>query len=1008
VRPIPVSLPLWLLACADSAEGLRVTPDGAGPVVVVDWEREPAAELPFPNDLSTTPDPTSPTGLRLNFPTLEPTEYESEVRTNAGELTGFGVYSPITASFSARLDIDNIKVRHPDDYHRETWWDDDAFLLIDVDPESPEYGRVIPLDVGHGRYPADPIRLDRYFPNDSRLGQPSLIWETVDEDLNDNGVIDPGEDTDGDGRLDFPNVWPTGGDPFTDLLTFYDLQVDKLFVRPVRPLREETTYAVVLTDRLVDEQGLPVRSPWEFVHHTRQTAALRPLEDLLPDYGLTVDNVAFAWTFSTARVTGDMRDLRAGLFDGTGPYGFLRDAYPAGFTEALAVQDDEDDAWTIATDSVIQLFAPLGLVGDGEGLDLLLELFGAFSGDLVGGTFTAPYLLIDTDEGGRYDADERWRLNPTTGEIVHAPARVPFTCFIPSPHDGFEPPYDVAIYGHGYGSNRLEGVAFSAHLNQMGIALCAPDAPGHGVSTDPETIDLARGLLGAVGASSVIDHILDGRARDLDNDGEAQSGGDQWSADAFHTRDMVRQSVLEWMQLVRSLRACGAGEMTLSLYEDGTPAPSKEARTSCDWNGDGTPDIGGPDAKFYVLGGSLGGITASVAAGSLPDIEAFVPVVPGGGLVDVGTRTEIGGAVEAFVGRFLGPLFLGYPDGDGVRVTQMVNSVTRMVELPIGHFPARPEGGSVRVTNLATGESHTVPLSAGGTFRAAVATDALDPGEKAIEAGIPVTGPEEGVVYTLEDNVGLGDPLIVELMDATGAVIATLDSWETDVLHEGVTMRAGSPLVAGTFGNGKLRGDDDARRGAFLAGMILEPGDPIAYAPHWFDDPFPELGAQNVLLMPTTGDPLVPVATGLALARASGMITPDIDPRYGTSVDRWLIDRRVIQGVEERGPWRNELNQPVLFDIDNVDEFLDGTGAPSDAPLRLVVDTESGKSALRLPYISPQGTHGFSVPTPERAFDTTNFTLYQISRFLSSGGTILDDRLCLEDGSCPELPVVPE
>ena len=81
----------------------------------------------------------------------------------------------------------------------------------------------------------------------------------------------------------------------------------------VRPLREKTTYAVVLTDRLVGADGNAVRSPWPWVNHLRQTEALRPLGDALPALNLGIDNVAFAWTFTTGDVTGDLRAARQGL-----------------------------------------------------------------------------------------------------------------------------------------------------------------------------------------------------------------------------------------------------------------------------------------------------------------------------------------------------------------------------------------------------------------------------------------------------------------------------------------------------------------------------------------------------------------------------------------------------------------------------------------------------------------------------------------------------------------------
>ena len=117
---------------------------------------------------------------------------------------------------------------------------------------------------------------DRYFPNDPRAQSPAL-FETQEEDLNRNGLLDPGEDSDHDGVLDHPNVWPEGGDPREDLMTWYERETNTLILRPVVLFGKSHGIAVVLTERLVGMDGDPVRSPWEYVHHLRQTDALVPL-----------------------------------------------------------------------------------------------------------------------------------------------------------------------------------------------------------------------------------------------------------------------------------------------------------------------------------------------------------------------------------------------------------------------------------------------------------------------------------------------------------------------------------------------------------------------------------------------------------------------------------------------------------------------------------------------------------------------------------------------------------
>lgn len=48
-------------------------------------------------------------------------------------------------------------------------------------------------------------------------------------------------------------------------------------MKPIVPMREATTYAVVLTERLTSPEGDPVRSPFAAVNHSSQTDALARL-----------------------------------------------------------------------------------------------------------------------------------------------------------------------------------------------------------------------------------------------------------------------------------------------------------------------------------------------------------------------------------------------------------------------------------------------------------------------------------------------------------------------------------------------------------------------------------------------------------------------------------------------------------------------------------------------------------------------------------------------------------
>ena len=248
-------LPMLLLACAGAPEGLRATPAGDGPLVRVDFDAEPLPDIPFPNDLATTPDPGSPTGQRLNLPMTADLRIETHSRQGLNRMSGFGLYAAIQVGFDQPLDVQDLLDRHPDDLFVDGHELDDAILLIDVDPDSPDYGAVMPLDFGHGRFPQQLTGSQSLLLSDPHPG-PSLLFDTTSEDRDGDGLLDTGEDTDGDGVLDVPNVWPPGGDPYFDLLTAYDINAQTLHLRPVVPLRETTTYAVVITER----QYLPLVS----------------------------------------------------------------------------------------------------------------------------------------------------------------------------------------------------------------------------------------------------------------------------------------------------------------------------------------------------------------------------------------------------------------------------------------------------------------------------------------------------------------------------------------------------------------------------------------------------------------------------------------------------------------------------------------------------------------------------------------------------------------------------
>src|SRR5688500_10988634 len=96
---------LLLAACAAPPEGLRPTPAGTAALVRVAWDALPLPDVPFPNDLATRPDPGSPTGLRPNLPEQADVEVETLSRQRINQLSGFGIFAPISVGFEGDLDV---------------------------------------------------------------------------------------------------------------------------------------------------------------------------------------------------------------------------------------------------------------------------------------------------------------------------------------------------------------------------------------------------------------------------------------------------------------------------------------------------------------------------------------------------------------------------------------------------------------------------------------------------------------------------------------------------------------------------------------------------------------------------------------------------------------------------------------------------------------------------------------------------------------------------------------
>ncbi|MEC7983547.1 MAG: hypothetical protein VX278_00200 [Myxococcota bacterium] len=189
-------------------------------------------------------------------------------------------------------------------------------------------------------------------------------------------------------------------------------------------------------------------------------------------------------------------------------------------------------------------------------------------------------------------------------------------------------------------------------------------------------------------------------------------------------------------------------------------------------------------------------------------------------------------------------------------------------------------------------------------------------------------------------------------------------------------------------------------------------------------------------MMPTAGDVNVPVNTGIAMGRVSGLLgswlrDPDQygpeygwremfvpDERYGVSVDQFLIDTYAIEGdalLQRFGD--NPINPNVLYDVDNVSDgdsqfscgdsdwsamigenecppevqgqevFFDVPNPEEGKELRLNWEREDGTfDAFRLPLLRPAGQHGIYNAQPFRVFDNDAYMVNFTIQYLGTRG----------------------
>jgi len=776
-----------------------------------------------------------------------------------------------------------------------------------------------------------------------------------------------------------------------NLLTWYERETDTLIVRPLLPLDEMTRYAVVITDRMIDGRGNAVKSPFEHVFHAAQRRSAERVAQIIDDpyfapyfgdvAGTGINRVAFMWSFTTQPTVDDLRRLRDGLY-GTGPFARWAEAYPpalelqrlvgltSGLAEGKTDQPDwatselgveagcgskSDNLWVIQYEGLRSKMKELVESGfeidPGPDAQLLLSQFDNVS-HMVIGTFESPYLL----EGGpeSIDPNAAFNINYLTGESVETTDTVQFWMIIPKETEQHKQPFDINIFGHGYTSTHLEQILYAGNMAAHGIATISINAMGHGLVMGIGEATAATAALGGACYAPTFDALTLGRTRDLNHDGEQDSGGDFWSSYLFHTRDGVRQSILDHIQLVRILRTFGADEGMACRDDADTETPVRPCNINGatpvmgDFDADGTIDVGGPDSSIGTWGESLGGVLSGIHGAIDAFVTSAVPGSGGGGLTDIGVRSFQGGVIEAVLLRIWGPLMVTVPaesrklcepshdDGDHCTICSegqlslrwVVPDVNGTGEVEIDCLEKGTiDNTTVRVHNHDNDEVACARIGENGRFRIGLPSTTGDRISVEFWDQIDAVTSYDGCVLT-------GSPELRHQVEQWGIgrhVDGAVNGDESDFCDgttcssfQGTFFAEGSVLTAPSEGFGLIRQTPALRRFISLAQAALEPGDPISFAPYYalkqMTDPHGNTIAPHaVLTLNTIGDQNVPLNAGIAFARATGAlpflnpyqasaypdyadyVTPQAlyDALGGRTPNQELIDAHVIEGITE-------------------------------------------------------------------------------------------------------------
>jgi hypothetical protein len=374
------------------------------------------------------------------------------------------------------------------------------------------------------------------------------------------------------------------------------------YAKPDSALDQHRRYLLVVTDAVRDLNGAPVEADPAFA-----SCITAPQSDycsqLAAQLGIMQDRwighrLVSASLFTTMSATTWLEQARARLEETQ--IGFQR-------TGTKSVFD-------ISRIALLTWHQQVGTAANGF-RDLSFPLPAALVqgvGKLSFGSFRSPRFLDDSQVIAAPPTNKRVELPAESNEVF-------FHVFLPEakmPAAG----YPVVIFGHGFNDSKLGGPsAVAGAMARAGFAVVAINAVGHGYGPNGKLRITEAG-------GTVTELAAGGRGLDLNGDGKIEASEGCLVFDPAPTafRDCFRQTVVDLMQLVRTIRV------------------------GLDMDGDGVVDLDGN--RVYYAGQSLGAIYGTILNAVEPNLRAAALNVGGGSIVDVARWSE---GYRAYVRSFL-------------------------------------------------------------------------------------------------------------------------------------------------------------------------------------------------------------------------------------------------------------------------------------------------------------------------------------------------------------------